>query len=322
MHRSGLASERATTQALRSALERLRVRAIRNRCVDRDPLQCVRDYAATADQEIAGLLAALLAYGRIDPMCAHIREVLRYLGPRPASCLRDAVPQLPPLVYRFHRGRDLRALLWGIRALLLRHGSLGNAFGRHWNQHGDLRKSLSAFVSELRHEAGTRSPGLRYLLADPDLGGACKRWHLYLRWMVRSEPGDTDLGLWSRFIPASVLLVPLDTHVVRVARRLGWTSRNTVNWKMAEEVTSVLRNLAPHDPVRYDMALCHLGIEGICSPRISDERCRVCPLLRICPTGRRFLGTLGGCSRSATSERLRSRARGDTLRARRGRFRP
>jgi uncharacterized protein (TIGR02757 family) len=272
--------KRATTQRLRSCLERLRTTAIRNRCVERDPLQYVQAYGAPADREIAGILAALLAYGRVDPMRAHIREVLSHLGTNPASRLRESVPRLPRLVYRFHRTRDLHALLRGIRSMLVDHENLGDAFASHRLRSGDLRMGLSGFVSELRTAAGRAGPGLRYLLPDPALGGACKRWHLYLRWMVRSGQGDPDLGVWSDRVPASALLIPLDTHVVRVSRRLGLTSRRTPNWKMSEEVTAALRQVNADDPVRYDFALCHLGIDGICSPQRDPEQCRKCALVR------------------------------------------
>lgn len=278
--------KRATAQQLRSSLERLRTQAIRNRCVDRDPLQLVRASRLPADQEVVGLLAALLAYGRVDLMRAHIGQVLSHLGSHPASKLKEAVPRLPPLVYRFHRTRDLHALLRGIRTLLLRHGSLGDAFAFHWEAAPDLRAALANLVADLRTAAGPSGPGLRYLLPDPALGGACKRWHLYLRWMVRSGNDDPDLGIWSGRVPPSVLLIPLDTHVVRISQRLGWTSRRNASWRMAEEVTAVLRKADMDDPIRYDLALCHLGIDGVCSPRRRIEQCRICPLMLVCPTGR------------------------------------
>jgi uncharacterized protein (TIGR02757 family) len=250
-----------------------------------DPIAVVREYPDPADGEIVGLLAALLAYGRVDLLQAHIRLLLAEIGPGPAARLREGVPRLPAMTYRFHRARDLEALLRGIRTLLLRHGSLGAAFAGHWRRTGELRASLEGFAGELRSAAGRAGPGLRFLLPDPGRGGACKRWLLYLRWMVRSEPGDPDLGLWRELLPASALVIPLDTHVVRVSRRLGLTARRTPDWKMAEEVTAALRRIAPEDPVRYDFPLCHLGMRGSCPPRLTSTACRRCPLEPHCPTG-------------------------------------
>lgn len=251
-----------------------------------DPVALVHDYRDPADREIAGLLAALLAYGRVDLLQAHTRDLLAHLGPHPAERLRAGVPVLRPMVYRFHRTRDLRALLRGARTLLIRHGGLGAAFASHWRRTSNLRASLDGFAGELRSSAGRAGPGLRFLLPDPGRGGACKRWLLYLRWMVREEAGDPDLGAWRGILPASALLIPLDTHVVRVSRRLGLSGRRTPDWKMAEEVTASLRRMAPDDPVRYDFPLCHLGMSGGCPPRLTPDDCRRCPLEPYCPTGR------------------------------------
>lgn len=264
----------------------MRVDALRRNFVARDPLATVLAYSDPEDQEVAGLLAALLAYGRVDLLLAHARAVLQQLGNRPAARLRSGVPELPQLAYRFHTSRDLAALLTGIRTLLLHHGSLGSAFSAHWDRGGTLKGALVAFVHELMGAAGPAGPGLKFLLADPAIGGACKRWHLYLRWMVRRD--EIDPGPWRERVDPAALLVPLDTHLVRISRRLGLTTRRSVDWKMAEEVTASLRVLSADDPVRYDLPLCHLGIRGGCPPQISAETCGRCPLKGDCPTGRKL----------------------------------
>lgn len=276
----------ATARRLRGALERLRARALRERFVEGDPLASVLAYSEPADQEVAGLLAALLAYGRVDLLLAHARDLLALLGPHPAETLRAAVPRVPRMAYRFHRTRDLRALLAGTRAMLLAHGRLGTAFHAHFAAaRGDLREGLAGFAAELSAAAGKAGPGLRFLLADPRGGGACKRWNLYLRWMVRKEDGDPDPGPWSDLISPSVLRVPLDTHIARIGTRLGFTTRRSADWRMVEEITAALRRIDPVDPIRYDFPLCHLGIRGGCPARLTPEDCRCCPLCGVCPTG-------------------------------------
>jgi uncharacterized protein (TIGR02757 family) len=97
-----------------------------------------------------------------------------------------------------------------------------------------------------------------YLLPSPQNGSACKRTVLYLRWMIREEDG-IDLGVWKSVRP-SCLLVPVDTHVAKIARGHGLTKRNSADWKMAEEITAALREFDPDDPVKYDFALCHAGM--------------------------------------------------------------
>lgn len=279
------------------ALESLRSATLASRRVEVDPIRVVLDYPRPEDQEVVGLFAALLAYGRVALLQAHVREAIACLGDAPARRLRRGVPRVPRLAYRFHRTEDIAALLHGTRSLLRRHGSLGDAFHSHWRAYGALRPAMTGFVHELRDEAGPGGPGLKFLLADPARGGACKRWQLYLRWMVRSEEGDPDRGVWrDRFSP-SVLLVPLDTHIVRVSRRLGFTRRATPDWRMAEEVTASLRALHPGDPVRYDFPLCHLGMAGVCPPRLGPETCRACPLCAVCPVGRRRTARLERSSR-------------------------
>ncbi len=133
-------------------------------------------------------------------------------------------------------------------------------------------------MAPLLRGRGTR--GLRHLLPDPAGPGASKRWNLYLRWMVRG-PDAVDLGLWHE-VPASALVVPLDTHVHRVARALGLTARPDASWRTAEEITAALALLDPQDPVRYDFALCHLGMSGACPARRERARCEACVLGEEC----------------------------------------
>jgi hypothetical protein len=83
--------------------------------------------------------------------------------------------------------------------------------------------------------------------------------NLFLRWMVRRDA--TDPGGWT-MIPARQLVVPLDTHTIRVGKCLRFTRRVSPGWKMAAEITEALRAFDPDDPVRYDFALCHLSMMG------------------------------------------------------------
>ncbi|HET8732361.1 MAG TPA: DUF2400 family protein, partial [Anaeromyxobacteraceae bacterium] len=147
--------------------------------------------------------------------------------------------------------------------------------------------ALARLAAEIREAPPAREilasrggKGLRHLCPDPAAGGAAKRWNLYLRWMVR-RPDGVDLGIW-RAIPPSALVVPLDTHVARVARRLGLTRRRDLSWRTAEEVTAALRLADPDDPVRFDFALCHLGMSGGCPPRRDPDRCAACRLSGEC----------------------------------------
>lgn len=236
-----------------------------------DPLEVVRRFERPEDQEVAGLVAASLAYGRAETITASAGEALRRMGDAPWDFVMGFNPErdggyFDGFVYRWTRGRDLSTLAAVMGKALRRYGTLGALFSTgHRPSDAHTGSALAHFTDTLlgftrevlpgeRH--GTRS-GIRYLLPSPVSGSACKRMNLYLRWMVRREA--PDLGLWPQ-IPPARLVMPIDTHVARISRRLGLTSRKQADWKMAEEVTRALRRFDPEDPVKFDFALCHWGM--------------------------------------------------------------
>lgn len=261
-----------------------------------DPVELPRAYPDPGDAELAGLLAACLAYGRADLFKPQLRLVLAAMGERPAR-FAEAFSLAPePAIfsgfrYRFNRPEDVAALVAAAGWLRRLHGSLGARFaallaGAEGSPE-PLRRALDGFARELREappvagilrRRGRR--GLAHLCPDPSLPGACKRWNLYLRWMVRG-PDGVDLGLW-RGVPPSALVVPLDTHLARIARYLGLTDRRDMTWRTAAEITRNLRAIDPLDPVRFDFALCHLGMSGACPPARDPAKCAPCPLRLHC----------------------------------------
>jgi len=256
-----------------------------------DPLLHVRRFHDPLDQEIAGLIGALFAYGRVDGVCRTVDTILQQLSPSPRAALLEGRHLQPEwgagFRYRFNSRSDLCRLLEGVAGMLRQEGSLGRALAQRRRSAGDLASALDLWVRDLRAlsaGAGKMSPGLRFLLAEPGRGSACKRWWLYLRWMIRPADG-LDLGVWSKWLSPAELRVPLDAHWIRIGARLGLTSRRTPDARMAAEITDGLRALAPEDPLRYDFAVCHLGISGRCPPRLRSEHCRVCPLRQICARG-------------------------------------
>lgn len=269
--------------------------------IARDPVEAPRRYAAPADQEVAGLLAAALAYGRADVFKPRLLALLAELGPSPAAFVRRFDPRrdgarFAGFAYRFHRPGDLGALLCGAGATLRDHGTLGARFAALLGREGALQPALGAFARELRERGATLAGdamgparALDHLLPDASRGAACKRLVLYLRWMVRRD--EVDLGAWAGVVRPAALVVPLDTHVSRISRLLGLTRRADLSWRTAEEITASLRRLDPEDPVRYDFALCHLGMSGACPARRRAELCRACPLAAECTAGRRLVAS-------------------------------
>lgn len=241
-----------------------------------DPVQFVhRANPDPADREIVAFVAAGLAFGRVASVMASVGRVAEVLGARPAAYVRAFDPRrdaraLTPIVHRWIRGADLVALLLVLQAMLREHGSLEGAFAAgHDPAATDVGPALDAFAAracavDVRPAYGRAMParaGYRYFFARPSAGSACKRLNLFLRWMVRRDA--VDPGGWTRVSPAQ-LVVPLDTHIVRLGRCLGLTRQATPGWKMAAEITSSLRLLDPADPIRYDFALCHLGMMKAC----------------------------------------------------------
>ncbi len=250
----------------RAVFEELRQRFNCREWAHPDPVEILYDYPDVADREIAALVAASLAYGRVDQILRDARDAMDRMGRAPARFLErhseaEIGRSFHGFCHRWTKGEDMAALLAGIRGLQRRHGSLGACFRRAWNLHpntGTVHEALIHFVRELKEAGRTAAVrGGRDLLPEVQQGGASKRLHLFLRWMIRSD--EIDPGGWEG-IPASALIIPLDTHMHRIGRALGFTRRRQTDAKTAEEITAAFRQIAPEDPVRYDFALTRLGI--------------------------------------------------------------
>lgn len=237
-----------------------------------DPLEFVHRFWDPHDQEIVGLLAACLAYGNVKQIRRSIQKVLVILGDNPYHYvmtfnLEQHIRAFEGFAHRFTRGDDIVCLIYLLQQVLLYHGSLRNYFLKGYSTtEKTIRSALTLFIEGLLKlplpkgysRQNRISQGIWYLLPSPASGSACKRLNLFLRWMVRR--GDKlDLGLWQEVSPHQ-LIIPLDIHVGRIARRLGLTTRKTDDWKAAEEITDNLRVYDPEDPVKYDFALSHIGM--------------------------------------------------------------
>lgn len=258
-----------------------------------DPVGFVHRFADPADQELVGLLAASLAFGQVVTIRASIAAVLKVLGPSPAAAveareLADLEASLRGFRHRVYSGEHVARMLHNAGAIRRREGSLGAFFAQRYAATGELRPALTELADALRGPDAPR--GLAHLVASPDKGSACKRLLLYLRFMVRPADG-VDLGLWD--VPPAALVIPLDTHIHRIAKNLGLTARNDASFRTAEEVTAQLRRLDPDDPVKYDFALCHHGISRECPSRRDDAKCGVCSLRPVCTAWRGTAGRRG-----------------------------
>ncbi|TXD36433.1 TIGR02757 family protein [Lujinxingia vulgaris] len=264
---------------------------------DHDPVGRVWEYERDEDREVAALIASSLAYGQVKVLRDAIVEALAPLGPHPAHTLRvtpleDLATLWPAFTYRMTRGEDLADLAVALGSTLRREGSLGALYDAglpdspHPSTHADARAhhlhAASLFVTTLRERRlrPRLARGFRYLLPDPADGSTCKRLHLFFRWMSRG-PDGIDLGLWPSLRP-DALVMPLDTHTSRLCRYLGLLSRKSLDARAAVEVSERLAALDPDDPLKYDFALCHLGIGRRCIHRRSEEHCPGCPIEAAC----------------------------------------
>lgn len=232
--------------------------AYNRRCyVHPDPLEFLYDFQDPLDLEVVGIVASSLAYGNVKQILKSVSLVLEKMGAGPSAFLLTSPSnQIAELFsdfkHRFTTGQDLARLLWGVRLVIEKHGSLQKCFlSRLRREDQTVTPALSAFVEKVFPN------GCDFLVPNPGRGSACKRLNLFLRWMVRRD--DVDPGGWDG-VPASKLLVPLDTHMHRIAIKLGLTKRQQADLRTAIEITEAFRKISPEDPVRYDFVLTRFGI--------------------------------------------------------------
>lgn len=244
----------------KSRLDELYAAYNRRRWVHPDPIEFLYRYRDGRDREIAALVASSLAYGRVAQILKSVGVVLDVMGPSPLRFLEAATPSslkegFQGFKHRFTTGCELAALLEGAKRVVTRYGSLQACFLAGLDEdHEDVLPALSHLAEAL---ASCSDETCNSLLPLPRRGSACKRLNLFLRWLVRED--RVDPGGWRR-VPPSKLIVPLDTHMHRVAILLGMTKRKNGGLRTAVEITRAFRKIAPDDPVRYDFALTRLGI--------------------------------------------------------------
>lgn len=244
----------------RTELERLYLKYNDRRFIASDPVEFVHRYADPLDRELVALIASSLAFGNVKQIRASVERALGILGDRPADRVAAASPSDLELDFRGFRhrwitGKDVASLLAGARSAIEKHGSLGELFHAKLDRSDpDVGPAAGRFARTLSEMSGGYRP---CLLPSPESGSACKRLNLFLRWMVRSDA--VDPGGWSAVSPAT-LIVPLDTHMHRIATKLGLTKRRAADFRAAREVTAAFGEISPDDPVKYDFALTRLGI--------------------------------------------------------------
>ena len=243
-------------------LEGLYEKYNRREYVHPDPVELLYAYGDVRDREIAGVVAAALAYGRAALIIKSAGSVLDVLGPSPVASLSgmtdaELMRSLKGFRHRFTTGYDMAMLLSGIRKALGRYETLEACFVEGLEKG---RGSVTVGLSHLRNALCRQEDGkVNAALPDPGKGSACKRLYLFLKWMVRSD--EVDPGGWKAIDP-SRLLIPLDTHMFSMTREWGMTNRKSADLKTVQEVTRAFAALRPDDPLRYDFVLTRFGIRS------------------------------------------------------------
>jgi uncharacterized protein (TIGR02757 family) len=227
-----------------------------------DPLVFLYNYDDPLDREIVGLIASCLAYGRVAQILKSVEKILTPMGPHPHRFLleelRSQKPRFQALFkdfkHRFTTGEEIAALLERVSRTLREYGSLEALLREGFRDRG--HSSLLSALNFFSRELAPQRKGFP-LLAAPEDGSACKRLLLYLKWMTRKD--EVDPGGWTVIAPKD-LIMPMDTHIHRIALLLGLTKRKQANLATALEITQKFAQLNPEDPTRYDFVLSRFGI--------------------------------------------------------------
>ena len=248
--------------SLRDLLERLHDRYNRPEFIEADPISVPHRFTDCADREVAGFLAATIAWGNRKAIVRSGHRMMRVMDDAPADFVRNAsdreLTALDSYAHRTFNGGDLRDFILALRRLCAKFGSLGAFFESRYEVTGSLPQTLSDFRREFF--ACDHAPRCEKHLSSIDNGAACKRLCMFLRWMVRHDDRGVDFGQWRR-IPMSALYLPLDLHTGETGRALGLLIRRQNDWRAVEEITAVLRGFDAGDPVRFDFALFGVGID-------------------------------------------------------------
>lgn len=247
---------------LRDLLERLHDRYNRPEFIDDDPISVPHRFSDRADREIAGFLAATVAWGNRKAIVRSGHRMMGLMDHAPADFVRHAsdceLAQLGRFVHRTFNGGDLRDFVLALRRMDARFGGLGAFFESRYAAAGSLPQAMADFRREFF--ASGHAPRCEKHLSSIEKGAACKRLCMFLRWMVRRDERGVDFGEWRR-IPMSALFLPLDVHTGETGRALGLLTRRQNDWRAVEEITAALREFDPADPVRFDFALFGVGID-------------------------------------------------------------
>lgn len=229
-----------------------------------DPVQFIHRFNNKEDIELAGFIASMFAYGKREVFIAKLNYIFNLMNNSPLNYVKSfdfKDNNILACDYRFSKDCDLIQILKILNKLYNEKESLESLFAYGYNQQHDVWNMFQIivdyFYANVDKEKVTK--GFYHLLPNPEKKSALKRLNMLLRWFVRKSA--VDIGIWN-FVPKSELLIPLDTHVAKISRKLGLLKRNDNGFESVIELTNNLKSFDSEDPVKYDFALFGYGVNN------------------------------------------------------------
>jgi len=244
-----------------------------------DPSQFMHRFSDVNDIELVAFIAANLAFGRREQILSHVQMILDEAGISPYNWVlsgkyKSFFPETDKSFYRMFSFKTMRMFFDVIHSILKANKSLGDFFHSEFLKvQEDINLGKAPSFAKTRANSGcvllskviaSFFPKECTIIPHGE-NSADKRLQMFLRWMVR-DSSTVDMGIW-KWYKKTDLLLPLDTHVMQEATRLGFLQASAsgkcraASLKTAIELTDKMRQYFPDDPVRSDFALFGLGVD-------------------------------------------------------------
>lgn len=248
----------STAQLLRKLADTYEVEAF----MEHDPSLLMHSVQGVANQEVVAFVTSCFSYGSRSQFLSKLTHLLELCQGEmyewvKQGAYRELWAKEAQCFYRLQTYGHLCQFLDALRLMLTEDKTIGQWLRRKMQCGGKATRRAEDALQLLSQHFW--SNGVKGLVPRP-YSSASKRPCMFLRWMVRSS-SPVDLGLWSEFIDVATLLIPLDTHVLRMGRSLGVVKSKQPTWAATVQLTSAMEEVFPGDPCRADYALFGYGVE-------------------------------------------------------------